>query len=154
MKSTFGLPAERMAGRGLGSDRQRNNVLTFGYVPVDPKANCQTPAQKDIPRCVIEGNKGAAIPINKTFVQADIDAGMARIVDAVAGAASQYKLTRSPITHTIKVNVGGVDVPRSRSQGFDYDQSARSIIFYGSMYRPAIGTQVYISYRVWKGSIG
>ena len=134
---------------------QRNNVLTFGYVPVVTTRNCTTKLNvADLPRCVIEGNKGAAIPISATFVQQDVDAAMNRIVDAVAGAASQYKLTRSPITHTIKVNVGGMDVPRSRNQGFDYDQASRSIIFYGGNYRPQIGQQVFISYRVWVGSIG
>lgn len=132
---------------------KRNNVLTFGYVPVDLTRNCTTTLNvADLPRCVIEGNGGAAIPIKTTFNQADIDAGMNRIVDAVAGAASQFKLLRSPITSTIKVNVRNTDVPRSRLDGFDYDPVSKAIVFYGSTYRPQIGDQVYISYRVWAGS--
>ena len=132
---------------------KRNNVLTFGYVPVDLTRNCTTTLNvADLPRCVIEGNGGAAIPIKTVFNQADIDAGMNRIVDAVAGAASQFKLLRSPITSTIKVNVRNTDVPRSRLDGFDYDPVSKAIVFYGSTYRPQIGDQVYISYRVWAGS--
>ena len=61
---------------------------------------------------------------------------------------------RTPITSTIKVNVNGVDVPRSRSNGFDYAPAAKTLIFYGSQYRPQTGQSVYISYRVWAGSIG
>ncbi len=132
---------------------KRNNVLLFGYVPVNTTRNCSTTLNvADLPRCVIETSGGAAIPISTTFNQADIDAGMNRIVDAVAGAASQYKLLRSPITSTIKVNVRNTDVPRSRLDGFDYDPASKAIVFYGSNYRPQIGDQVYISYRVWAGS--
>lgn len=132
-----------------------NQILTFGYVPVDTTRNCSATINvADLPRCVIETNGGAAIPIRTTFVQAEIDAGMARIVEAVIGSASQFKLARSPITSTIKVNVNGVDVPRSRSSGFDYDPASKSIIFYGSQYRPMLGQSVTVSYRVWQGSIG
>jgi len=75
-------------------------------------------------------------------------------VDAIAGAASQFILTRTPITSTIKVAVGGRLVPRSRLDGFDYDTVSRSIVFYGNTYRPKQGDQVFISYRVWVGSLG
>ncbi len=130
-----------------------NNVLLFGYVPVRTNFNCSTSLDVyDLPRCVIETSGGAAIPISTTFNQGTIDAGMNRIVDAVAGAASQFKLLRSPITSTIKVNVRNTDVPRSRLDGFDYDPVSKAIVFYGSTYRPQIGDQVYISYRVWAGS--
>lgn len=86
--------------------------------------------------------------------EADVDAAMSRIVDAIAGAASQFRLDRSPITSTIKVRVRGMDVPRSRAEGFDYDAASRSIIFFGARYRPMRGDEVVISYRVWEGSLG
>ncbi len=81
----------------------------------------------------------------------DVAAARQKIVDARAGAASPFKLTRTPITSTIRVNVGGVDVPRSRMSGFDYDPAARSLVFCGTQYRPQLGQRVYISYRVWAG---
>lgn len=135
---------------------RRHEILTFGLVPTSRNA-CSgpgvTPNVNDLPRCVIEENGGAVIPIT-TATDPEIEAAMARIVDAVAGATSQFRLTRTPITSTIKVRVRGMDVPRSRSQGFDYDPVSRSIVFYGSMYRPALGDEVVISYRVWEGSLG
>ncbi|MEI8258680.1 MAG: hypothetical protein WCJ30_23650, partial [Deltaproteobacteria bacterium] len=76
------------------------------------------------------------------------------VVAAVAGASSQFHLNRSPITSTIKVRVRGMDVPRSRGDGFDYDPASRAVVFFGSTYRPHIGDQVVISYRVWEGSLG
>ena len=131
-----------------------NQILTFGMLPGQDVRSCTVnPQVRDLPRCAVLANGGAAIDIEKA-TDSDIAAALDIIAYAVAGASSQYKLTRSPITHTIKVNVGGVDVPRSRNQGFDYDQASRSIVFFGSMYRPKLGAQVYISYRVWKGSIG
>lgn len=132
---------------------RRNNILTFGMVPVSTRACSPTPDVRDLPRCVIEGLGGASINIS-TALDAEVALAMDRIVDAVAGAASQYKLTRSPITSTIKVNVRGIDVPRSRSQGFDYDPVSKSVVFFGSQFRPNIGDAVVISYRVWMGSIG
>ena len=132
---------------------KRNNILTFGMVPVSKTACSPSPATADLPRCVVEGNGGAVIDI-ATALDAEVALAMNRIVDAVAGASSQYKLTRTPITSTIKVNVKGNDVPRSRSEGFDYDPASKSVVFYGSQYRPALGDEVVISYRVWAGSIG
>lgn len=131
---------------------RRNMILTFGLVPVRA-TTCSSFQVYDLPRCVIEGNGGAVIPI-ATATDPEIAAAMARIVDAVAGATSQFRLNRSPITSTIKVRVRGMDVPRSRSQGFDYDPASRSIVFYGSMYRPMMGDEVVISYRIWEGSLG
>lgn len=132
---------------------KRNNILTFGMVPVSTNACKPTPKTEDLPRCVIEGNGGASINIS-TALDQEVAAAMDRIVDAVAGATSQFKLTRSPITSTIKVNVRGVDIPRSRSEGFDYDPVSKSVVFYGSQYRPKMGDTVIVSYRLWQGSIG
>ena len=75
-------------------------------------------------------------------------------MNTIVGASSTFRLTRTPITHTIRVTVRGQLEPRSRSNGFDYNQNSRSIVFYGSTYRPNINDTIYVSYRVWKGSIG
>ncbi len=130
----------------------RNEILTFGMLPVSATP-CATAAVADLPRCVVEGNGGAVIPIT-TATDAEVSAAMARIVDAVAGATSQFMLERSPITSTIQVRVHGMPVPRSRASGFDYDPVSRSVVFFGTTFRPAMGDQVVISYRVWEGSLG
>ena len=52
------------------------------------------------------------------------------------------------------MTVRGADVPRSRTDGFDYNQTSKSIVCYGNTYRPAVGDAVYVSYRVWKNSAG
>lgn len=152
---------------------RRNNILTFGLVPrilneqpmdTRPVPMCSANDVNYLPRCVIEANGGAYIPLRQITAatpaatrmafEADVDAAMTRIVDAIAGAASQFRLNRSPITSTIKVRVRGMDVPRNRAEGFDYDAASRSIIFFGARYRPMRGDEVVISYRVWEGSLG
>jgi hypothetical protein len=152
---------------------RRNNILTFGLVPrilneqpmdTRPVPMCSANDVSYLPRCVIEANGGAYIPLRQITTstpaatrmafEADVDAAMGRIVDAIAGAASQFRLNRSPITSTIKVRVRGMDVPRNRAEGFDYDAASRSIIFFGARYRPMRGDEVVISYRVWEGSLG
>lgn len=152
---------------------RRNEILTFGLVPrllnEQPMDTRMPPACSAfdvsyLPRCVIEANRGAYIPLRQISAaspaavrmafEADVDAAMSRIVDAIAGAASQFVLNRSPITSTIKVRVRGMDVPRNRAEGFDYDPASRSIIFFGNRFRPMRGDEVVISYRVWEGSLG
>ncbi|MBZ0121148.1 MAG: hypothetical protein K8H88_29400, partial [Sandaracinaceae bacterium] len=126
------------------------NVLTFGLVN-DYGNTC--PAQQDFPKCTILGNSGAFIPIT-TATDDEVRIAMDRIVEAVAGAASSFVFERVPISATIRVRVDNVEVPRSRLDGFDYDGASNSIVFRGRTYRPSIGSEVVVSYRVWGGSIG
>jgi hypothetical protein len=138
---------------------QRNRILTFGLVsntggsgalPVGGSpVPCSANREVDLPRCVIEGNRGAYIPI-ATATDAEVSAAMTRIVEAIAGASSPFILERTPITSTIQVRVRGRAVPRSRSAGFDYDAVSRAVVFYGDMYRPAMGDEVVVSYRLWQ----
>ena len=132
---------------------QSHHIIPFGLVNHTATPTCSMTDPRDMRRCVILGAGGAWIPID-TATDADVAAAMTRIVAAVAGASSQYRLNRSPITSTIKLRVRGMDVPRSRSDGFDYDPASRSVVFFGSTYRPHAGDEVVISYRVWEGSLG
>jgi len=127
---------------------RRNMILTFGLVPLRTTP-CTALDVYDLPRCAIEANGGAVIPI-ATATDPEVDAAMTRIVEAIAGATSQYVLDRTPITSTIKVRVRGMDVPRSRADGFDYDSVFRAIVFYGETRRPRTGDEVVVSYRVWQ----
>ncbi|MBL8605279.1 MAG: VWA domain-containing protein [Myxococcales bacterium] len=131
---------------------RENNIQTFGLV-ADGRTNCATPNVTDFPKCAILNNGGAFIPIT-TATDAEVSAAMNRIVDAVAGATSQFRLDRTPISATLQVTVGGRTVPRSRADGFDYDAASRSVVFYGNSFRPRRGVEVVVSYRVWAGSLG
>jgi hypothetical protein len=87
------------------------------------------------------------------------------IIRAGAGIASQIALTKPPISSTIRVVmadeannfVGQPDVPRSRSNGFDYafsldvmnNRVEHKIVFYGTA-RPPANRQLMISYRTWE----
>lgn len=125
------------------------DVLTFGMVS-DYGNAC--PHQQDFPKCTILGGGGAFIPIT-TATDDEVRIAMDRIVEAVAGAASRYVFSRVPISATIRVALDGVDVPRSRADGFDYDGAANSIVFRGSTYRPMIGSEVVVSYRIWGSGV-
>lgn len=131
-----------------------NQVLTYGLVPVFYIRDCSTIVDaRDLPRCVIEGNGGAASDILLGTTGA-IDTALDRMVSDVAGKTGTIALSRSPILSTLQVNVRGMAVPRSRSSGFDYDSRSKGIVFFGNTYRPAIGDQVYVSYQAWKGVSG
>ncbi|MEE2902783.1 MAG: hypothetical protein VYC39_10655 [Myxococcota bacterium] len=82
-------------------------------------------------------------------------ASLQQIIDAVTGAASEYMLSETPISSTIKVGITPVGtttttiVPRSKEQGFDYDPVSNTIFFRGTTYRPAVGDSVTVSYRLY-----
>lgn len=136
----------------VGTFYHDNNIATFGLVN-DYRTVCSAENVQDMPKCVILNNGGSFIPIT-TATDAEVSAAMDRIVERIAGVASQYQLDRTPISSTIQVRVDGRAVPRSRYEGFDYDAQARSVVFYGPMYRPRPGADVVVSYRVWAGSLG
>ncbi|MEW5851415.1 MAG: adventurous gliding motility lipoprotein CglD [Myxococcota bacterium] len=82
-------------------------------------------------------------------------------MSAVIGNASPYRLTKAPISASIKVAVEGQpntgcdwdNIPRSRINGFDYDGATGQITFYGTC-RPSneqalIGQRIAVSYRYW-----
>lgn len=90
---------------------------------------------------------------------ADPGPALDAIIDAVAGAASQFTLERSPISSTIRVGIARVGqggngslqlIPRDRDEGFDYDPASNSIFFRGTMFRPNLNDRVIISYRSWR----
>lgn len=143
----WGVTYAMRLARAVAFFRSRQ-VLTFGMVN-DQRTACAANDARDMRKCLITGNGGAYIPI-ATATPADVQAAMDRIVATVIGATSPYQLERTPITSTIKVRVRGRDVPRSRLDGFDYDPSANSVIFYGATYRPAAGDEVALSYRIWQ----
>ena len=54
------------------------------------------------------------------------------IINAANARASDYQLSRTPISASLQVFVNGEYVPRSREDGFDYFAQFNSIGFYGS----------------------
>ncbi len=95
----------------------------------------------------------------------DMDQVVQDIVRAGAGIASQLELSAPPISSTLRVVVADAagsfvsrpDVPRSRTNGFDYafeldrmaNQIRHKIIFYGDA-RPPANRELLVSYRTWQ----
>jgi hypothetical protein len=86
---------------------------------------------------------------------------MARTVEEIvrtgAGVASQLELSEAPISSTLDVVIDGTAIPRSQSNGFDYNfdydrgsgRMHHKIVFYGAA-RPAPDREVKIRYRAWR----
>jgi hypothetical protein len=86
---------------------------------------------------------------------ASIRTAINAIVQDAIGSAG-YRLTKAPIGPSIKVSLAAVqtpgsctasDIPRSRTNGFDFDGEALS--FYGACRAPQAGTPAAVSYRYW-----
>lgn len=137
-----------------GADHVRNaarwytdrDFLTFGMANIFTLTPC--PAVQNFAACVVLGSGGAYIPLN-TALDAEVSSALSRIVDATAGAASEFLLTRPPVSSTLRVAVDQVLAPRSRADGFDWDQDARAIVFRGATYRPRRGQAVRAAYFLW-----
>ncbi len=84
------------------------------------------------------------------------------IILTAAGAASPYTLAKSPISASFKVAMAGptygtcggattniADVPRSRTDGFDYYAPTNRITFNGACRPVQTNTDVAVSYRYW-----
>jgi hypothetical protein len=54
-----------------------------------------------------------------------------------------------PLSGVARVTVRGVDVPRSRVDGYDLDPVRRAVVFYGARYRPAAGESVSVTFPAW-----
>jgi hypothetical protein len=105
-------------------------------------------------------------------VDQKIQSAITLILDTAIGRVSPYKLTKPPISATIKVAMDPTmvfdsawptvpaapacntnDVPRSRLNGFDYDPATRALKFYGNC-RPSadhtqLGKAISVSYQYW-----
>ena len=140
---------------GLRDDRVRavtrwfggNGWQTFAMANVFSRSAC--PSTDNFVPCVVTGNGGAYIPISSA-TEAEVSAALSRIVDAVAGATSEFLVTVPPISASLRVRVDDALTPRSRSDGFDYDDAARTILFRGTTYRPRRGQAVRAAYFRWR----
>lgn len=145
---------DRVRWGALREDRVRNVTeyfhshgwLTFAMANVFSRSAC--PSTDNFVPCVVTGNGGAYIPI-ATALDQEVSAALSRIVDAVAGASSEFILDRPPLSSTLHVAVDTRLVPRSRSDGFDYDNSARSVVFRGNTFRPRPGQTLRAAYFYW-----
>ena len=68
------------------------------------------------------------------------------MIRAALGAASQFELTDAPMSSTIRIVRNGRIVPRSTTNGWEYDPVANSIVFLGDA-RPELSDEIAIGYR-------
>jgi hypothetical protein len=133
--------------RGVTGWYRDRGFLTFSISNLFAPRQC--PSIENFVPCVVTANGGAFIPL-ETATDAEVSAALSRIVDAVAGAASEFVLTRPPLSSTLRVRVEETLVPRSRAEGFDYDDPSRAIVFRGGMFRPRRGQAVRAAYFLWR----
>lgn len=86
--------------------------------------------------------------------QAQLPATIGRILSSVIGAVSQYRLTKPPISASLKVarqlSDGGVtEVARDPATGFDYDGVSNTITLFGPSIPDAPNREIAVSYRYW-----
>ncbi len=104
----------------------------------------------------------AAGGIQGDFTLAQMNAPqLGATIDAILASAiggTGHQLLKPPISSTIKIAIeaGGTkgacnasDIPRDRTNGFDFDSASRRIVFFGNCIPNAVGKRVAVSYRYW-----
>ncbi len=145
-----GPPDAATVAQFVTAYRDKGAVL-FGILGGDPVCPTALNASKGI-NAVVNGVGGGSVG---SICDADQTANVEAIIRAAFGVSSTYRLAAPPISATIKVaqvqTPGGspLQVPRSRTDGFDYDGVSNAILFYGS-FRPGFdGLDVVASYRTF-----
>lgn len=140
---------------GAAKYLQDNQLMTYGIVRFNahpPRPCSPAPNPDDLTRCASEVSGGSYA--DSTFGLPEIGPLIMRMTTEAIGASSSVVLPRSSIASTLALRVNGVSVPRSRSNGFDHDFHAKSLVFYGSTYRPQPGDTIEITFQAWDGSSG
>ena len=125
--------------------------------PVGVKLNAEEKVTSEY-RDVISALGGIEMDIQNT---ASFTQGISQIITSAVGSATTNKLKKPPIAASLKVAVSATmgsscnksDVPRSRTNGFDFDGTAQSLVFYGDC-RPTNGAEIAVSYRYWEDNTG
>ncbi len=130
---------------------QQHQISAFGMIALVP--DCTKKYEPSwAAKAMTEKTGGASWPICRTD-KAVLTAALNALITAAQGAASTFKLSRVPISSTLKLAVEGNEVPRSRADGFDYDGPNNAIIFNlvaGSPWTPKVGDSVFVSYRFFE----
>jgi len=132
---------------------KKQQIISFGMIAIAPA--CTNLAEPSwIAKAMVEKTGGASWPICKTD-KAVLNAALQAMITAAQGASSTFKLTRVPISSTLKLALGGNVVPRSAANGFDYDGPNNAIIFNLAANHPnypKIGDKVVVSYRFFENA--
>ncbi len=132
--------------------------VTLGGILCPEGNNCgETQRNPRVARSLINRFGGT---IGSLLDLTSIEPSVSAIIDDAVGAVSPYNLSKDAIPSTIKVSmepgstIGAcreADVPRSRTNGFDYDPIRGALIFFGDC-RPdpaQAGSKLSVSYRYW-----
>ena len=132
--------------------------VTLGGILCPEGNNCgETQRTPRVARALINRFGGT---IGSLLDLPSIEPSVSAIIDDAVGAVSPYALSRDAIPSTIKVSMemgstvgmcNTADVPRSRTDGFDYDPIRGTLVFFGDC-RPdpaQAGRRVSVSYRYW-----
>jgi hypothetical protein len=143
---------EALAGfQSLLAFYKQEGIICFGMIALAP--DCTLLAEPSwAAKAMVEKTGGASWPICKTDKPV-LTAALNALITAAQGASSTFKLSRVPISSTLKLALNSTVVPRSASDGFDYDGPNNAIIFNtapGSQYAPKVGDAIFVSYRFFE----
>ncbi|MBS1152486.1 MAG: hypothetical protein H6Q89_4184, partial [Myxococcaceae bacterium] len=150
-----------------GANSAVSKAVVHGIVcPANTRCSTQESMNPAVTKdsAVISGTGGIGADIRTFNVpnpSAAQQAQQTAVIDSILSAVingTGHQLLKPPISSTIKIAIeaGGTkgtcnvnDIPRDRSNGFDFDSASRRVVFFGSCIPIAAGKKVAVSYRSW-----
>ncbi len=134
--------------QSLLSFYQQSGITAYGMIALPP--DCQTSTEPSwAAKSIVEQTGGAAWPICKTD-ESVLSSALSALINSTQGASSTYRLSRVPVSSTIKLSLKGNVIQRAMEEGFDYSGPNNSIIFNtaaGAANAPYVGDSIFVSYR-------
>jgi hypothetical protein len=101
---------------------------------------------------VAHGYKEVAKALNGEIYDlcaSDLTAKIKTIINKLKATASTVVLANTPVSASLRVALNGVSIKRGLLNGFNYMQSANSLVFYGTFSWPK-GSTLTVTYSRWK----
>ncbi len=128
---------------------QDHDAVLFAIAGGDPRCPTALNASKGI-NAVVNGVGGGTVG---SICDGDQSANVENIIRAASGVSSTFRLSRPAVSATLKVaevlepGQAPREVPRSRTDGFDYDGVSNAVVFYGGFRPLHDDLDVVASYR-------
>lgn len=126
-------------------DGSRSWVFNFIGV-LDESATCRTFNDYSSVGNIFKGLVDISGGIKESICTSSLDRAVKNIRARIYEIITDYKLSKKPIVETIRVRLGGVEIPRSQVDGWDYIEATNVVRFYGSAV-PAADVSISVDFK-------
>lgn len=126
-------------------DGSRSWVFNFIGV-LEESPTCRTFNDYSSVGNIFKGLADISGGIKESICTSSLDRAVKNLRARIYEIITDYKLSKKPILDSIRVKLGGVEIPRSQEDGWDYIEATNVIRFYGSAV-PAADVSISVEFK-------